>query len=811
MLAATGAMVWTMAWAQQPEKPLQQMTPLSAYSRRGREVRPQPAGVRSFHGQRGETLELLSDTEFTYAVPSGTASFTALAAFTDFLTDSPDSELAGTRLLVRVLVDGKPALSFAMDHQTPLLRFVAPVAGARQLTISSAGEGNPNPPFYLMNAGFSAEAKPQGISHILAPGEAYVAVASEARQQMYHVYFPGEAVAVSVASGSALQSAEVRLRLSPPQNQFTPVEFRATVPLHANDTGGCEGTVAWRVPDVRGPAQLEVTAGASGTILYREQRPVAVVPRSDPAGIVDSVFGMHSSTAGFLLPYDEFVSMWGAKWARLYLQWPVSEAQPGKYDFQRTDELIDAYRSQNMKVLAVLGERAPSWAGKPGPEYDAAWAKWVAATVSHLKGKVDAWDLFNEIDVKYYRDWYQADPDADLGVLRAGAAAVRAADPQAMIVCCSTGTYNWLNYDDHIFGAGLLKQFDAVSLHPYMVGAPEDKDWVFDFPGKLSALDQLERQYGEHKPMWATEAAWNFIGSNGKCDTACAPDGPTQAMYVARVLLLSAALEVPYFLQASRLRLQPDSSYGFFGLETVSAYANAASLLSSMKGGGRKLTDTPGVWAIAWNTREGVVGALWTERETAEVEISGIPGARFLDLYGNRIVAQAGSLRISPSPVYFVAKAGASPEVAVRQAPPPLHWTAVPPLRAWQRRPAYKYSAEGESLRIVAGAGRYGNLLQSQSVPVQPDTCYLLRMKFQLNRGGVSLYASDPEDPSQRLEDATTGLYSRADGQPKEAVVRFRTRNGSQVKIMVGANNPYDEGAVTDAILFTPALATCSP
>lgn len=804
LVVSIGLLLGTSSNAQQQQpKLLTSMTPAASISHiPDRESKPQLAAHQTFHGKTGDALRVLSDADVTYAIPPGTSAFVGAVAFSDFRSFEPDSRDALARLLLQFLVDGKPAMSVAMDHQTPLTRFSVPVAGGRTLTISGVGEFASD--FYLLNAGFSTEAQKPNQVYVLAPGEGYVSVASEARQNLYRSYYPSETVTITVASGSPASSSELELRLTPEHAASAPAEFRVTVPMHANSEGTYEGTASWKVPAQRGPAQLEITARASGRALYQEQRRIAIIAPTDLATISNSFFGIHSSTSGYLVLQDQFASIWGAKWARVYLRWPIIERQAGKYDFSYIEPVLDTYRAQHMRILAVLGETAPPWAGSVGPQYYDAWKKWVAETVRHLQPKVDAWDLFNEIDVKYYATWRNVDPNADLTILQNGVDAIRSASTSATIVCCSTGTYGWLNYDKRIFDAGILKQINVASLHPYMKYAPEDKDPVFNYPEKLTAIEQLVQSYGLSKGKWSTEAAW-IRGPKGEPDvTAADIDEHTQAQYGVRVNLLTAARTVPYFTH------MPMNHYHHLQLQldALSGFANVTSLLSTAKQGARSLVNAPGVWAFAWDTQAGVVGALWTDRGKAEVTVSGLGPSKFLDMYGNPIQIQPGTVSLSPDPIYFVASPGVSPRVEVTSAPASLEWTALPPLTTWKRMSTSRYSEIPGGLHLNSDPTTYGYQLVSSSISVRSDTCYLAKIDFRLNRGGISFIPQDAGNSTNLGETYHFSLLALPNGTPQRAVIHFQTGHAAQVKFIISGNNPY-LALPTDFTVSNPFIAPC--
>ncbi len=339
-----------------------------------------------------------------------------------------------------------------------------------------------------------------------------------------------------------------------------------------------EGSIQWKTPSFQGPFRLDVEETVNGQSVFQTQIHAAIGAAVNPAGLSDNNYGVQPSVAGFPLVFEEFAGLWGAKWARLFARWSVVERNRGQYDFSRLDAQVDILRSQNLRVLPALGEDAPAWAGLPGSsDYYLAWKQFVAATVAHFAGRVDTWDVFNEVDVKYASTQGKAEPDWDLKVLRSAIETIRATDPRARVICCSTGTQNWLVYDKRLLESGVLSGVDVVSLHPYQTPAPEIKDGTSNFLDKLSTLREVLTTGGVNKPIWATEANW-MMGPFGARDVnAPGITEHDQAEYVVRVNLLAASQGVKYFVHSP--------FYSFYHPHpqawTWAAYAEMTNLFST--------------------------------------------------------------------------------------------------------------------------------------------------------------------------------------------------------------------------------------
>jgi hypothetical protein len=436
-----------------------------------------------------------------------------------------------------------------------------------------------------------------------------------------------------------------------------------------------------------------------------------------------------------------------------------------------------------MRVLAVLGETSPDWAGQPGPEYYAAWYKFVTETVRHLQANVEYWDVFNEIDVKYYDHWVKTNTEADLDILRQAIRAIRGVVAEAKIVCCSTGSSSWLAYDKRLFDAGVLKDIDIVSFHPYQFDAPELRDGVFNYPERLGALRQLVESYGGRQPLWATEANW-LLGPKGAADvTAPDLDEHTQAEYLVRVNLLSLAAGVPYFAHT------PMATYRHrqLLLDALAAYANMAALLATATDA-QLLMNGPQIWGYAWRTRTGVVGALWTAYGSATVRLEGVAGPRFLDMYGNRTDGDERRVAVTQAPLYFLGSPASFPKVSPIKAAPAAEWKQLPPVTEWARARDSGFTVTSSGLHVTSSPTTYGYQLTSQPVSVRPESCYWVDVDFRLYKGGLGILAIEANGP-KGIARLPIGFGPLPDGKPQRGRFKFNSGALDGVRLVFHAFN----------------------
>jgi len=756
-------------------------------------------------GLKAEAVLIPGQCSTSYEIPAGQRRFSGILAYSAADPSAANPAAEYNRIRTRILVDGRELFRANLDKNTPPEEFSVPLDGGRILSIKTDGEVSWDR-VYLANARFGPDAQPSSRHYVLAAGIGYVDLTPEPRQLFFHVFRPGEKVAAGAFCGGAADAAQVTVEVRP-ESGARALSTRVAAGLSAAGPALAGGRFSWQVPDVRGPAQVSVREEVRGQTVYETGFRIAIAPEVDLARISDSPFGVHLSGWGFSFLADDLASLWGAKWGRVFVRWDFVEPQPGSYDFARMDELIDLYVGQHMRILGVLGEKMPAWAATPGPEQYAAFRKFVEATVRRYRGKIEYWDLFNEIDNKRYHLLAQAykngaaagAENADLEWLRAIIAGVRSADPQARTVGCSTGSSGrFLPYHQRVFDAGLLKDLDIVALHPYMHVAPELKDGTFTFLGQIDALEELVGRYHTTKPIWSTEANY-ILGRAGEPDvTVPGMDEHTQAEFVVRTNLLACAGGVHYFLHSPF----NSSHRRELHLDTLAAYAQMTSMFSDatdvkLLGAGGK-----NIYAIAGRRAAGLVGALWTPLAWARARLGGLSGIEFFDLYGNRVAQNSDELRLSGTPLYYLARSPGEPSITLLDEAPIPPWQPLPPWAEWKRGKDSVYEERGGRLHVVTGTTTYGHQLISAPMAVEPHARYVFRIDARVLRGTIFWAALDAVSHKRVRSDAIAVLMAQGDQRPREVELTVETGDCRSLRLVVAAANSVrpdqDEFEVSD-------------
>lgn len=735
----------------------------------------------------GARLDLPSESIVTYSVPPNVRSLSGVATYvTPGATYPAEDRRNFNRVRVRFLVDGIQALDLHFDRETPPQAFTLPLNGGRQVTLQTESEFD-WATVSLSPLVFSIQPATTTTRHLMESGKAMVDVAPEPRQFYVHVYYAGEDVPVTLepATTSAQQVVSISLR-SASHSVGAPVTFMAqshgSDPVHVG---------VWTVPQTLGPATLDVTVRGSGQTLYSSEKRIVVVQPPNPAVAANPMLGVHISSSGYPMLQDEFASVWGAQWARVFLRWELIERNEGQYDFSGADALVNAYSAQPMKLLMVLGESAPAWAGGKDAPRPAAFAKFVEAAVRRYQGKVGAWDVYNEIDAKKV-----SSGDATV-LLQQGIGAIRRNDASATIVCCSLGSSSWLSLNAALRGAGIFRSVTAASMHPYMQYAPEQRDGFYNYPEMIDALRSVTG-VGSAGAVWSSEANW-LVGLAG---TDPSITDHLQAEYVVRVSLLSIAAGVPYFVHmpffyGAHPEIFVDNLAAYHAMASFFAGARNAKLQSPAKN----------VYAVTAQSGADSIGAVWTSSSrTGTVRIAGSSPVQFFDFYGNSRSSAQGTVEISGEPVYFRAPGGQTSSITVIQPPPLPAFKPLPDLSTWKRNAKSTYTQQPSGgVSINSAQAKYDHQLQSTLLTLQPQSCYILRAKLRLITGGSVYGALDAEGKALGRP-----MFVAAAPETAEHVIetRFRSDHRGQASIIVSSGNP--NGPAPSEFTFSdPEIALC--
>jgi hypothetical protein len=736
----------------------------------------------------------------TYRIPAGAQSFSATLQRVDIARPTPavERQLPDlNHLRVRFGIDGKVVSETVLDVFTPPEIYSIPVVGGKTLSIQLEEEAT-NGSVSLSDAAFSSQPV-QTISsgHLLAAGSGYANLGTGARQVAFYDYHPGESVPLRVEFGGRAGRADVTLKISSP---YTGGDRVISIPVSLQAVGNVSaGTAAWTVPSILGPATLDLQVAAGGQRIYSRSAQIAISKQVDISSIGNSTFGVHISSAGAPLLQDDFANLWGAKWARVFLRWEQIETQPGKYDWSRIDYIINLYRQQHMFVLGVMGEVPPKWISEPVTQMPPAYEKFVTAALEHFRGEIQYWDVYNEIDSKYYAGIgfdRQAEPLGDINLLREEMETIQRFDSSRIKVCCSTGGTEWLQYDKRLFDAGLLRLIDVVSMHPYQAGPPENSDNGLSYVEMVRRLQNLVSAYGMKRPVWSTEANWLIGPSGARGVTAPNVTDHDQSEFVVRVNLLSLGLNVPYFLHSPFYT----STHREVMVDSLASYAALASVFADASNA-KPLELSDGFYGISASTTAGTVVALWSNlSRPAAVHVNGLTHIAIQDMYGNAMATTSDPI-VSGAPIYLLGEG--TPEITVPHVS--VRVQTLPEPRRWTAKAGANVESTQEGVRVTRPAAKYDMQLESPVFSVSPHSCYLIRASLALHHGGVGVVITNP-DAHKNLK--VEFMYATNDNDRYSPVIRVETTDETHLQVRIQAANASGPD-VSDFDFSGATISTC--
>jgi GH35 family endo-1,4-beta-xylanase len=223
-------------------------------------------------------------------------------------------------------------------------------------------------------------------------------------------------------------------------------------------------------------------------------------------------------------------------WARILVSGGSSNPV---YDFSAIDALQEAAQDRGIELQLTITGPAPAWATrnhKVGPVAPDAgkYGAFVKTVVTHFKGKVNRYSLWNEPN---WNTWLAPAKEAATlyrGMYRAGYAAAKAADPSAQILMGELAPIGGgraiapLKFLRDMFkkGSKPLKA-DGFAIHPYQftsapnkapAGKPDDVT-IGNLPRLTTALDalykkrQLQTSKGRKLDLFLTEFGYLTVGS----------------------------------------------------------------------------------------------------------------------------------------------------------------------------------------------------------------------------------------------------------------------------------------------------------
>lgn len=303
-------------------------------------------------------------------------------------------------------------------------------------------------------------------------------------------------------------------------------ESRMLDPLHRSQTGPPSNHRLARVAIAACAIAAMVAAGSMTFADRVEYTTVTTAPYSIPVVLVASIdqspttLGVADSNlyllsdAEIARTLDELQAM-GVKDIRIGAPWIYIQPDgPDSYDWEKLDTIVDAAQERDMNIVMVVSG-TPSWAGFPinGHVDPDVYATFAGTLATRYQGRVSAYEIWNEPNG--FAFYNPVDPEAYTAMLKAAYPAIKAADPEAVVIAgvlgavpTGLGTLNPVTFVQRMYAAGAKDSFDALSYHPYhyWTAFSEGGD-VTDSPiNQMTAIYALMVANGDGDlKIWATE------------------------------------------------------------------------------------------------------------------------------------------------------------------------------------------------------------------------------------------------------------------------------------------------------------------
>jgi hypothetical protein len=327
----------------------------------------------------------------------------------------------------------------------------------------------------------------------------------------------------------------------------------------------------------------------------------------------------------------------GATSLRSDVLWHLTEPEPGVWDFERYDALVDALEGRDMELIALLAYGNPwassqttgDWTYPPDDPTD--FAHFAAEVARRYMGRVSRYEIWNEPNAgRFWKPGLSGDPVAWAELVLEAEAAIHGVDPGATVIL--GGTF----FPDQIIQGGiefleeavgaypeLLTRADAVAIHPYTLYLPHSAP-EFGGDGETPLVDIFAqtRAITGDMPVVVSEYGWPSWGL---------VDMETQGQFLERSALISASEGATdicwYTLWDFEEPDNPEHSFGLLDREgglkpSGEAFSRLSDALSRASGAA-KIHDLPaGSYGVHL---EGVGDVVWGEGEVCGESMSSTP------------------------------------------------------------------------------------------------------------------------------------------------------------------------------------------
>ncbi|MGC8744693.1 MAG: cellulase family glycosylhydrolase [Verrucomicrobiia bacterium] len=331
----------------------------------------------------------------------------------------------------------------------------------------------------------------------------------------------------------------------------------------------------------------------------------------------------------------EMIAQAGFKFIRMDFSWGGTERKKGVYDFSAYDELTANLEKRGIRPVYILDYSNPLYediveineggkirkevASPQKPESIEAFARWAAEAARHFKGHKIVWEIWNEPNIFFWKP--KPDVQKYIALAKATVKAVKAADPQAIVIAPASSEFPW-GFLEEMFKAGLIEELDAISVHPYRGRAPETV--AADYAKLRKMIERYASPGKRSIPIISGE--WGYATHTKGVSLE------TQAAYIVRQQLVNLMLGVPISIWYDWKNDGPDPNYNEHNFGTVTqdlkpkpAYTAIKTATSQLNGCRfvRRISNSDSeVYSLLFYDKDGAQKiAVWTINKPEDVTI----------------------------------------------------------------------------------------------------------------------------------------------------------------------------------------------
>ncbi len=363
----------------------------------------------------------------------------------------------------------------------------------------------------------------------------------------------------------------------------------------------------------------------------------------------------------------------GLRFLRERISWGEVERRPGEYRWGRYDVVASAAQEAGLEVYQIL-HASPPWSrsdrrAKRMPDDLRHAYRFARAAGEHFRGRVVAWETWNEPDISVFSD---DTADQLAAFQKAMYLGFKAADPELTVLMVS------LAHPPGPFMECFLENETAPYFEVYNYHTYESLD---GYERRAAAHAEVRRRFGiSEKPVWVTEAGVALRAPTGKLTPE---DAVRQAEFLPKAYVLSLAYGTSrHFFFIFPPYLENDVQFGILeeDLEPSPAYVALHALISALGNAKRPrlLEGLPeGLEGWLFSRGDGLeAAAVWAKEEAS---LSMKDGLEARELYGRPLQPQSdGKLHITNNVTYLIGKAEAFGAWKPREPAPPSAASPAP-------------------------------------------------------------------------------------------------------------------------------------